>query len=756
MTRTELVRLARDLYTTHGLMPVPVAGKVPLGGMGWNQLPIDARLAIAASESCTGIGMQMGLIFHPVLGPKEARTIDCDIDDRQKSMLFAGTLNNYFHPTHWRWGRRPATLVFTDPGVIKREKFGDVQLLGSGKQVVYWGDYLNKLPLLTDPREYWMEGTSIFDLMPPVVPAGVLQSALEAGVTAAGYTTQSRQIEAAPLSADDLAMLNGDILNQFRSDMQSMLDDIDRSPTGSGRGTKLHRLGIKYGALIKASGNAPALVDAARISPDFVDYAPISNPVLAEIGQMAEDAFALLPGSLGQGDRRDFARGVGASMGLAQGVEVRKAKTPLLLPTGRDHPGQTVHDLMLENLPPLKFLVDRYLTDSGCVILAGKPKIGKGWIVLELGMCIAEGSQFWDRQCTQGEVLMYMLEDNKRRVRERIRILRPAGFNPSSKMRFRYSADGPFFIDSDGTGTLLDDMRKHMTDFPAIRFIVVDVLQRVRGKVERSDNAYQIDYKVIGALQKFAAGFSVMILVVHHVKKGRVDDAIDSVNGSFGVAGAADGAIIIGREGGIVRIESRMRDIPDFEFDLIKENGSPMWKPAQTVEELLGPTEGTKTQAVMLALHAAACCLTAGDLGVRTGISEKNAATYLVRLMKTNQVSRPSRGWYMAVGLPYRERIKGVIDVLKRMPKTVATADIKAKYGPNVAPLEATYMILTPVAIKEIEAGFVDGKDCLNSLKFRGLAVFNSDTTWLIGDDWEPAQPVMKENPFAQQRMPWQ
>ena len=153
MTRTELVKLARDLYAIHGLMPVPVAGKIPLGGTGWNLLPIETRLALIESESCTGIGMQMGLIFHPVLGPKEARTIDCDIDDRQKSMLFAGTLQNYFQPTHWRWGRRPATLVFTDPGIIKREKFGDVQLLGAGKQVVYWGDYHNKIPLSTDPRE---------------------------------------------------------------------------------------------------------------------------------------------------------------------------------------------------------------------------------------------------------------------------------------------------------------------------------------------------------------------------------------------------------------------------------------------------------------------------------------------------------------------------------------------------------------------------------------------------------------------------
>jgi hypothetical protein len=65
-------------------------------------------------------------------------------------------------------------------------------------------------------------------------------------------------------------------------------------------------------------------------------------------------------------------------------------------------------------------------------------------------------------------------------------------------------------------------------------------------------------------------------------------------------------------------------------------------------------------------------------------------------------------------------------------------------------------MILTAVAIKEIEAGFVNGKDALMSLKHRGLAVFNSDTLWLIGDDWEtPQSPVQQSSPFAI-KYPWE
>jgi hypothetical protein len=387
-------------------------------------------------------------------------------------------------------------------------------------------------------------------------------------------------IDATPLSAADLAMLTSQSLEAFRAEIKSMLIDVERSPQGSGRGTKLYHLGVKYGALIKASGSAPMLDDAMhQVCPSVVEFEPVANSILVEIGNAADEAFAMLPGSLGQGDRRDFARGIGVSMGLAQNIHVLKAKQPLPMPTGRGHPAQSLEALLLENIQPQKFLINRFLPESGCIVFAGKPKIGKGWIVLELGLSVAEGGKFWGEQCEQGDVLMYMLEDGKRRITERVKMLRPFNSSAVKNIRFRYSAEGPFHVHSDGTGSLLDDIRDQMRLFPRTRLIVVDVLQRLRGIAEKNDNAYEKDYRIMGAIQKLATEYNVLTIVVHHTKKGKVDDAIDSVSGSFGVSGAADGSIIIGKEGDVVKIESRMRDIPEFEFEMIKEGNSPMWHP---------------------------------------------------------------------------------------------------------------------------------------------------------------------------------
>jgi hypothetical protein len=748
-----MLELAKGLYATHGLLPVPVSGKIPMG-TGWNMASIATRLAHIAAPQCTGIGIQCGLVLHPVLGWRDARILDMDIDDAGQRNAF----HRAFLPVQsWRWGRRPATLLFTDPGVINREKFGPVQLLGAGKQAVWFGRYINASPLPNDPTDYWHEGADILDAPAVSVPAATLQAAIETALTAAGVPLQQKSMlleHAKPLSQEDIAFLTPDNFARFDAEIKSMLFDALNKPTGSGRGDRFYHLGLKYGALIKASGSAQALTDAAcQICPadKLIEYEITKkHAFLYDIGNIADTVFSQLPGDLGAGDKRDFARGVGMSMGLGQRVEVEKKKHALLMPTGRGYAGQTATDLMRENLPPLRFLVNRFLSDSGCIVLAGKPKVGKGWIILELALGIAEGGQFWGEQCEQGEVLLYMLEDSKRRAKERLQIMRPNGLTTGNSMRFRYSMDGPFYINADGSGSLLDDIKEHLRCFPGIRLVVVDVLQRIRGIIDKSDNAYQVDYKIIGAIQKLCAEHGVLSVVVHHTKKGKVDEAIDSINGSFGVIGAADGGIVIAREGDIMRAMSMMRDVEDFEFELTKEGKNPVWKPAQTASEMLAPGDGSKTNTVLHALLAAACQLTAGDISKRTGIPENNVATYLGRLVQNNQATRPSRGYYMAHGLPPRERIEGIKDKIKSMLLTPVSPDIEMKYAPKGAPEGARFMLLTDVTIKEIEGSFIGGERALKSLKLRGLCEYNADTVWLIGSEWGGAQhQVYFPNPFA-------
>jgi RecA-family ATPase len=62
----------------------------------------------------------------------------------------------------------------------------------------------------------------------------------------------------------------------------------------------------------------------------------------------------------------------------------------------------------------------------GVTLFAGKPKIGKSWMMLALALAVTTGSTFLGNTTVQqGEVLYLALEDNRRRLQRRIKKLLP-------------------------------------------------------------------------------------------------------------------------------------------------------------------------------------------------------------------------------------------------------------------------------------------------------------------------------------------
>jgi len=66
---------------------------------------------------------------------------------------------------------------------------------------------------------------------------------------------------------------------------------------------------------------------------------------------------------------------------------------------------KTLADLQHKVFPDLKELVPGLIVE-GCLMLAGRPKLGKSWMTLDVGLAVAMGGKcFVDRQCVQGDVL---------------------------------------------------------------------------------------------------------------------------------------------------------------------------------------------------------------------------------------------------------------------------------------------------------------------------------------------------------------
>jgi hypothetical protein len=242
-----------------------------------------------------------------------------------------------------------------------------------------------------------------------------------------------------------------------------------------------------------------------------------------------------------------------------------------------------------------KFIIPGVLP-TGNIILAARPKMRKTWLALQLGMAVATGGKFLEWNCAKGDVLFLALEDNERRIRERIRTLQTFDMSAPDLSGFRYwtggmseDANGKLYVSDpqEAAETMatfprgeagVDALEQYLEQFPNTSMIVIDTLQHFKGHSTNRD-VYARDYEAMMPITKLAARREVLIMPVTHEKKGlaSVDsgDFLEDVTGSAGNTGGADGvASIKGKRGVQDENESRKlylsgRDIPhDFEVDM--------------------------------------------------------------------------------------------------------------------------------------------------------------------------------------------
>lgn len=213
------------------------------------------------------------------------------------------------------------------------------------------------------------------------------------------------------------------------------------------------------------------------------------------------------------------------------------------------------------------------LVPEGLTLLAGKPKCGKSWLVLDLALAIAAGGHaLGNIRCEQGQVLYLALEDTLRRLQGRMKAVlqgAPAPHDVAITTDWKRSDAGG-----------LDDLRSWLTDHPKARLVVLDTLQKVRGTRKRDAGVYEDDYKVISELKKVADEFTVPILVVHHLNKdGGQSDPFMKVSGTAGITGSADTILILERDGADINaiLHVKGRDINEAELAIQFDNEIGKW-----------------------------------------------------------------------------------------------------------------------------------------------------------------------------------
>jgi hypothetical protein len=283
---------------------------------------------------------------------------------------------------------------------------------------------------------------------------------------------------------------------------------------------------------------------------------------------------------------------------------------------------------------PLKYVVPGYIVE-GLTLLAGKPKIGKSWLLLHASCAVASGGITLGVQCEEGDVLYAALEDSLRRLQTRMRKLFPLPPWPRRLLLVTEMAR----LSEGG----LDYIKGWIEGSEHPRLVIVDTLAMVRAPNRRDLSAYDADYQAVKELRILAHEKGIAVAIVHHLRKAEADDAYDTVSGTLGLTGAPDTVMIIRRDGDRTVLRARGRDLEEIERAVRFDTDTCTWI---VLGEARDVRQSDERSAITEALTEAEEPLGPNQIAAVAGMRAGNIRRLLGKMKRDGVVAKTKRGKY--------------------------------------------------------------------------------------------------------------
>ena len=216
---------------------------------------------------------------------------------------------------------------------------------------------------------------------------------------------------------------------------------------------------------------------------------------------------------------------------------------------------------------------------QGTYLFVDLPKIGKSFFMAQLAYHVSTGTPLWDYPVKKGTVLYLALEDDYRRLQERM--YRMFGTDSTENLYFSVSSK-PL-----GNG-LTDQLSSFIREHPDTTLVIIDTLQKIR-EVDSDSYSYAKDYEIINQLKQFSDSWGICLLLVHHTRKQKSSDNFDMISGTNGLLGCADGAFMLYKEtrtSNKATLEISGRDQQDQKIHLIRDEEKLCWNFEKAETEL--------------------------------------------------------------------------------------------------------------------------------------------------------------------------
>lgn len=227
----------------------------------------------------------------------------------------------------------------------------------------------------------------------------------------------------------------------------------------------------------------------------------------------------------------------------------------------------TVSQLLTTTFKPRPAVIEGLLP-QGLSVLAGRPKMGKSWLDVDMGLSVGTGEKCLGHEVDQGAVMLASLEDPAMRLQSRVQRLRPdwAKLPESIDCYFNW----PRF-NQGGDKALERWLDRH----PKAKLAIFDTWNFVKPSRVAGRNMYDEDVDALAPVKRIADERSIAILLIFHLKKGKEDDVFDEISGSTGITGTADTIMHLARQRGQADavLTTTSRVMPESELALQFDSG---------------------------------------------------------------------------------------------------------------------------------------------------------------------------------------
>ena len=298
---------------------------------------------------------------------------------------------------------------------------------------------------------------------------------------------------------------------------------------------------------------------------------------------------------------------------------------------------RSARDIMTTEYPEPVWAIPDILTE-GLTIFAGPSKIGKSWMVLDWSIAIACGGKaLGSIDVERNPVLYCALEDNDRRLDQRLKILLPDGTIPDG-LHFLTLGELPI-MDKGG----LDVLEEYLEVTPDIKVVFIDTWKKVKPMSSGRRNAYDEDYEMLGPLQQFAMKKGIALVVVHHTRKSADPDNIrNEISGSSGMQAPMDGIILLRREGGGFSLNVTGREVEEQDYAVSFDKG--FWTFLGDARE---HNVSDERKAILNLLAELEDPLSVADIAQMLNKSPGSIKFLCIKMAGEGLLSRPTRGKYV-------------------------------------------------------------------------------------------------------------